>query len=583
MATYYVAQTSAGTGDGSSYANRMSVASHNAGSFAAGDLIYLVDTITSTIIIPNGGDAANQVVIDGSYTGHASLLSGWDSYCAILLNQKSFVTFQNININCNKATNPSGDPQNGGGIIVIGSSNLIFDNNEIQQSQNGIHFKHISYPGTLGRNDDLLFTNNYIHDQPSSGITLLMEHADIIIGGTIDNGNTFKDIGYTAIGNKPEADVRVGNDTDGLIVSYNHMYAEAASDRGMAGVYANGSDNILIEYNTIHGHNGKGARPAITLKADDNWITSGAVVRFNHIYDYNDTDAYIRPSAIHISMDWEYVYVYGNMISNTSVGINFNKGWQSENNSNGLDPKEGHCWGNIINNVENDGIVVTGSGTDIIESLYINNNVIYNAATNPADSYRSGMYLAGSENVVLKNNIVMDSRDNEVVKYEIYGNSPSGTPSLSHTLYYRTNDITPQVYDDTNSSCKPCDWNSVNNLFSGTGDLSDNPLFNDIVNEDFSLASGSPCIDNGASIVGPQNIPAAVVALSGNFSYADCLDPSTNFSTIPPTIVTANQNNHGTGWDIGAYVYGDAASPYTRRRGILRPKPQFNQIGGRFR
>ena len=42
--TYFIAQRGNGNESGDSYANRMSLDTHNSGSFSAGDIIYLCDT-----------------------------------------------------------------------------------------------------------------------------------------------------------------------------------------------------------------------------------------------------------------------------------------------------------------------------------------------------------------------------------------------------------------------------------------------------------------------------------------------------------------------------------------------------------
>lgn len=55
----------------------------------------------------------------------------------------------------------------------------------------------------------------------------------------------------------------------------------------------------------------------------------------------------------------------------------------------------------------------------------------------------------------------------------------------------------------------------------------------------------------------------------------------TDFGDLPDT-QTFNLLDQPANWDIGAIVRSVAGSPYTRHRGILRPKPSFNTVGGRF-
>jgi hypothetical protein len=78
---------------------------------------------------------------------------------------------------------------------------------------------------------------------------------------------------------------------------------------------------------------------------------------------------------------------------------------------------------------------------------------------------------------------------------------------------------------------------------SETNSLSSDPLFTDPNNNDFTLQVDSPAIDAG------ENLGA---------SYDDALNPN---STWPNSVLTLDQDDYGTGWEIGAYVYGDTITP----------------------
>jgi hypothetical protein len=75
-ATYYVTQAGAGAADGSTYANAMSVAGHNAGSFSGDDVIYLCGNITSTVAPPSSGNSGHQIVYDGACPGYPGVIDG---------------------------------------------------------------------------------------------------------------------------------------------------------------------------------------------------------------------------------------------------------------------------------------------------------------------------------------------------------------------------------------------------------------------------------------------------------------------------------------------------------------------------
>lgn len=88
-------------------------------------------------------------------------------------------------------------------------------------------------------------------------------------------------------------------------------------------------------------------------------------------------------------------------------------------------------------------------------------------------------------------------------------------------------------------------------------------------------------IDFDTHLYPPADSPLVGSGKTLGAGYDDSfLTKGTDFGDLPDTetFVLADQP---TNWDIGAIVQG--ASPYTRFRGINRPKPRFNQTGGRFR
>lgn len=74
--TYYVTQAGSGTGTGASYANSMSVATHNASTFEPDDTVYVCDSITTYIIPPSSGTSGHQIIYRGDYTGHTCTITG---------------------------------------------------------------------------------------------------------------------------------------------------------------------------------------------------------------------------------------------------------------------------------------------------------------------------------------------------------------------------------------------------------------------------------------------------------------------------------------------------------------------------
>jgi hypothetical protein len=89
-ATYYITQSGSGAHDGTTYANSDSIAHHNAATYAADDIIYLCDTITSTVIPPSSGTSGHPIIYRGDYAAHAGILNGAVQR-PIYVNGKSFI------------------------------------------------------------------------------------------------------------------------------------------------------------------------------------------------------------------------------------------------------------------------------------------------------------------------------------------------------------------------------------------------------------------------------------------------------------------------------------------------------------
>ena len=93
--TFFVSQNGNGNKNGESYSNRMSVTAHNKTSFEAGDIIYLCDTITSSIRPRSNGSVGNPIVYRGDYPGHLAIINR-ASY-AFNLENRSYITLTNKN------------------------------------------------------------------------------------------------------------------------------------------------------------------------------------------------------------------------------------------------------------------------------------------------------------------------------------------------------------------------------------------------------------------------------------------------------------------------------------------------------
>ena len=79
------------------------------------------------------------------------------------------------------------------------------------------------------------------------------------------------------------------------------------------------------------------------------------------------------------------------------------------------------------------------------------------------------------------------------------------------------------------------DWQSYSGKDKNS--FSENPMFADPLNADFTLKTGSPAIDKGEKL---------------DTMYANGLHPQSKW---PHSVDHLDQNQYGDGWEIGAYVY----------------------------
>ncbi|MBC2712059.1 MAG: right-handed parallel beta-helix repeat-containing protein [Desulfosarcina sp.] len=594
-ATYYVAQTGAGDGLGGDYANRASIAYHNAGTGVFGTLddhtVVLCGAITTSVLSPDGGTSGHVVTYDGACLstygyGSDAVLSGFDAaagYSSHYVYKEDdastiiqYLDAKNITIDQGQTSEMGDALDNDWGLYVRAADYVNIDKYTIQNCSNGAYIYSSASHVTV--------TDSLIQNNEESGIyvngTGTYFPSDITIGGSSGNGNTFKNNTYKtqwhAGGNPVAYDVRLGEDVDGVTISYNTMYADVV-DRGMSAVLIHSCQNVLVEHNLIYGHQSYWARPPISVKGAEyaGNVAYNLVIRFNKLYNANQGDDPYGDNGITVSGNWHHVYVYCNYLENTKGGINLNLGsWATpDTDADTTDATEGHAWGNVINNAVNFCfyVVATSSAADDIET-YFYNNTCYLIGGSNTYNYKGGF----GQNIghahttgALKNNIFCDIREGYTTEYSVYTLDwvDTGTYdfAIDKNLVYQLDAGTPQVYYDGSTTCEPCAYNSANNPDNGNY-IYGNPLLSDPASDDFSISStGSPAYEAGATLTGPASIPADVTTRAGSFSYADIFDPTVNLSGSPSSY--ASQAQTGT-WHLGAvdYAAGAAGAGATRNR-----------------
>jgi len=150
-----------------------------------------------------------------------------------------------------------------------------------------------------------------------------------------------------------------------------------------------------------------------------------------------------------------------------------------------------------------DGIADSG-GTNIVQATVFDTQTDDGIITTAAGSkyYNLTIYTSGGDGIELEANAeVKNTVFEAVVGSDINENGGSATEATNYA--------------------------------SATG----NPLFTDAANDDFSLATGSPCIDAGTGL---------------GAAYDDALHLVSEWSDF---IVTIDQDAYGAAWEIGAYVF----------------------------
>ena len=304
----------------------------------------------------------------------------------------------------------------------------------------------------------------------------------------------------------------------------------------------------LVEYNWFDferrpiNSNMKGFAP----KEHGNW---DIIFRFNKNYvGY--------PKTKGLGFNWftaSGLYAYGNLFygrgvnDSGSIGAMFYDGADNIN-----------FWSNIVSGQEQQGVAcwfTSGrGGTKRLTNLRFYNNTFYNNASQDENyNDRAGLSIGdpGATNVFVKNNIFMNNRPNSTDRSQINDND-SRITELEHNTYYHTSGeptVRRAGADRTISTLK-----STYGLESvaPAGEVADPGFLNPAAN-DFRL--DGTYIDNGADLTGI----AGTVTVQGTtytMRWETALHPSTDWSGQPSVdkIITVDQNDHGSGWERGAYA-----------------------------
>lgn len=494
-ATYYVAQSSAGSGNGSSYANRMSVSSHNAASFSAGDTIYLCGTITSQVTVPSSGSAAGGYITYDSYESSPAMLTANSSDGTFFATGKDYITVTGITAH--------------DGIVGI----------KFLNGCDHIIIKKCTVYNMLG--GESTSDGKGIIASKNDGV----DNTYITIGGASGDGNTIYNVGNGS----GSHDIGVSY-TQHAVISYNTCYGASNDSSGIDGIIMQGTDYAIIEYNKIYGHQ----ENVGSELGEDGMDIKGctyALIRNNLIYDN-------RSQGININLDDTHqtpcnnIYITNNFIYRHRTGIIL---------QNIVSGGNVYVWGNIA--AESQG-PFNGHGISCTETNSCNvmiwNNTISNCHGSEDNKFQ--IYTASGPTYTIKNNVLFSDTNRTL----LYKSGSSGV-TFSYNYGYST------------AGTARVSWNSTYYNFDSISGQSNNTIGNpglsDLDSMIFTVASSNSAVVNTGTSMGTGAITTLNIHGTAYPVYwDDVLSPNTNFTTSPPTISLVKQTDYGS-WDIGAYAW----------------------------
>jgi hypothetical protein len=261
----------------------------------------------------------------------------------------------------------------------------------------------------------------------------------------------------------------------------------------------------------------------------------------------------------------EDVYFYCNYIDGTNKGahITIKRGAQNI-----------HVWSNVLiasphplvdetRRVSSGIRVSTDGGRGSNDDIYIYNNTVMNMMNRSAESYDNSTatlkylwtgitsYDGGVENLNVKNNISYNSRASRATNRRF--NYYQSTPNVGPVSWEHNNSYSPgaeQTYYFHGSHRTLAQVQALGYEDDApAGDNNDPGLNNDGTRTGSNVNSGADL----SALAGSLTIQGTVY----NMYYDTALHPSTDWTGMPTAakIVTADQDDHGAGWERGAYVY----------------------------
>jgi hypothetical protein len=384
---------------------------------------------------------------------------------------------------------------------------------------------------------------------------------NITIGGSLGHGNVIKNLGTTTADEDIALSGTAGNVVHDIIISYNHLYADT-TDYGIDGIMVDGyTENVLIEYNSIHDHQRKFnlGEDGIDLKKT---TSERFIIRYNNIYNHH------VQSCIQVQSGVTDVYIYGNRCSVAEVGFRIGDIDSSDNI---------YIFSNLVYDIERIGILLGDAGS--AGDVWVYNNTLAESAN---CAQRSGQgdceTFGGSDswtNITINGVTSAEIKNNIIYK---------GRPHLTDYLQVYIFDAMDEIVDfDRNQYFWPSQstifhWGDAGyiNLAAvqtpGSHGLPEDENSNDgdpglvnIADNDYRIAGGDSAVVNAGEDMGSGAIATLTIqGVNYQVNWDDAIGPATVWGSGATLPVIEKVSRDVIGWDIGAYSFspgGDVTAP----------------------
>lgn len=255
-----------------------------------------------------------------------------------------------------------------------------------------------------------------------------------------------------------------------------------------------------------------------------NWTIKNCEVERLYKWGSTDSDAFRGNGQGHLIQD---NYAHGTIV--TEIGTSHSDGFQCFDND---DPGAVATSGIIIERNRfmaggDQGIIMSDIGYAGVDDIIIRNNIIrgvpeseqagvvgYHDNNNLGLAH--GVLADGATNIKVYNNTFITVRNTRATDSATWGNGIStmngGSVTAYNNIFYDCERVMDPAYGGGTAGTITEDYNCAdvdsNGDLTGSNDIVDDPTFTDYANKDYSLATGSPCIDAGTDSIG-ASVPSS--------------------------------------------------------------------------